>query len=266
LTFIIINYYSIILLSLKKNFPLIELFLLLFNNIMDSLTPQSYTIEETEEIEELTIRFYKDRFRVLLILYFFGYELQPNERKGYAKAFKSEVKIQALDFLIRNPDYLAYELLALAESDPEINKDEVKKIVKKIFGDNEPTIRRMEMERFFYGAYEDIDNIISFLKSINFIDFDSKRRTDGTVASKIYYVSEAAIEKIEKGLKNMPSIQWYFDRCVLIKRFFGDTLGSDLKISQYKVEEYKNTLYKTYISSITDKVKEMYQKFYGEEL
>ncbi|WP_192822103.1 hypothetical protein [Rufibacter sp. LB8] len=228
--------------------------------------PKGFTAITSNDLEDVAIRFYKDRFRVLLILYFFAEDIPTDKKKGYTKAFKSEVKIQALDFLIRNPDYLAYELLVLAENDPCIDKAEVKGIVKMIFSNNEPIIRRVEMERFFYGAYEDIDNIVAFLKSIGFIDFESQKRIDGRVANKVYYVSDLAIDRIEKSLSQMPSIQWYFDRCTLLKRFFGEVTGSELKISQYKVEEYKNTLYKTYISEITEKVKEMYQDFYGEKL
>lgn len=221
---------------------------------------------EDIDTDELLVKYYKDRFRVLMILYFFSQDLEPDEKPGYTKVFKSEVKIQALDFLIRNPDYLAYELLTLSNDDPEINRQEVKRIVKQIFGNDEPTIRRVEMERFFYGAYEDIDNIIAFLHGIGFVDFESKRRTDGRVGNKMYYISNNAVDKIQNNLKGIVSINWYFDRCALIKKFFADASGSELKISQYKIDEYKNTLYKTYISEITEKVKEMYFNNYGETL
>ena len=64
------------------------------------------------------------------------------------------MNIQKLDFLLRNPDYFAYELLHYAREN-QTQKDEVKQLVKEIFNSNEPELRRLEMEKFFFGAYED---------------------------------------------------------------------------------------------------------------
>ena len=128
------------------------------------------------ELEE-HVRIYKDRLRIFLILFYFSDDYSSIEHPDFKKNFKSEVRIQKIDFLIRNPDYLAYELLLLADKEP-IHKPEIFFIVKSIYSNLEPTLRRLEMERFFFGAYEDIDDVIGFLKSINFIDFTSKKSTD----------------------------------------------------------------------------------------
>ncbi|MGL5277253.1 hypothetical protein [Myroides sp.] len=124
--------------------------------------------------EHNNIRIYKDRIRIFLILYFFSEDYSDSSRPFCKKLFKSEVRIQKIDFLIRNPDYLAFELLNIAKRDSE-KSSEIKSIVLEIFNSKEPIIRRLEMERFFFGAYEDIDDVIGFLKSIDFIDFTSKK-------------------------------------------------------------------------------------------
>jgi len=216
-----------------------------------------------EEVEK--IRSYKDRLRIFLILFSFAEDYYDHEKPSLKKLFKSEVKIQKIDFLLRNPDYLAFELLNIAKRDA-VSKPDIKQIVKDIFGNNEPTIRRLEMERFFFGAYEDIDDVIGFLKSIGFIDFSSKKSADLKTIEKHYFITDLAIHKFETIIPQLPSLKWYVDRCLLIKRFFGDLTGTQLKVSQYQIEEYRDTSYKNYIGSIKDTVLEEFSNTYHEQL
>jgi DNA-binding PadR family transcriptional regulator len=179
--------------------------------------------------------------------------------------FKSEVRIQKIDFLIRNPDYLAYELLIIAKQQSSL-KIEIKKIVKSILEEKEPLIRRLEMERFFYGAYEDIDDVIAFLKSIGFVEFSSKKSRDLRTIEKHYYITDLAIENFENKKDKMDALKWYINRCDIIRTYFGDLKGTDLKVSQYKIDEYRNTSYNDYISSIYSMVLDQYQNLYKESL
>jgi hypothetical protein len=124
--------------------------------------------------EATLIRQYQDRIRIFLLLLCFSNEHEdPNfpERK---KIFESELRIQKLDFLLRNPDYFSYELLHYAREN-DSKRNEIKILVKEIFNSKEPELRRLEMEKFFFGAYEDIDDVIAFLSSIDFIHFVSEK-------------------------------------------------------------------------------------------
>ena len=215
--------------------------------------------------EEELIRFYKDRLRIFLILFFFSEEYSDPENNTLKKVFKSEIRIQAIDFLLRNPDYFAYELLNLTK-EGKIDAAEVQPIIKQIFRDKEPTIRRLEMEIFLFGAYEDIDDVISFLTSVDLIEYRSKVQTDMKVTGKEYYITEHAIDKVDKNLQSMESVQWYIQRCELIKKYFGKITGSQLKISQHKIDEYHNTTHGEHIKSITELVKNEYQEQFGEVL
>lgn len=87
---------------------------------------------------------YRSKLRILLILYFFSEEIKgEKEKKSHIKQFKSEVRIQKIDFLIRYPDYLAAELLELIElGKDDKDVDEIKNVIVSIFKENEPELRR----------------------------------------------------------------------------------------------------------------------------
>jgi len=214
---------------------------------------------------ESKIRQFKDRLRIFLILNYFSDDYNDPAHPLYKKLFKSEVKIQKIDFLIRNPDYLAYELLNIARMDPG-KSAEIKPIVKDIFASKEPVIRRLEMERFFFGAYEDIDDVISFLKSVGFIDFSSKKAADFRTIEKYYFVTDTGLSKIQATIPGLSSINWYIERCELIRKYFGDLTGTQLKVAQYQIKAYRDTTYNTYIGSIQESVKNEFLNFYGEPL
>jgi hypothetical protein len=110
---------------------------------------------------------------------------------GLYGEFRTEVKIQALDFLLRYPDFFACELIKVLDERPGIDQREIELIVKGIFKDSEPEIRTEEMQKFFHGAYESIDDAIAYLFSIGFIKYSSRRRVDGKEFDKIYWTTES---------------------------------------------------------------------------
>ncbi len=211
------------------------------------------------------IRIYKDRIRIFLILYYFSEEYSSAENPELVRVFKSEVKVQKIDFLLRNPDYLSYELLNIARNDNS-KANQIKTKISEIFGNGEPTIRRLEMERFFFGAYEDIDDVIGFLCSVGFIKFESSKSVDMKSINKSYYITQHAMSKMNELEKSASYLQWYIERCNLIKTYFGDLTGNQLKVRQYSIEEYKNTSYKEYIQDVQDNVRVEFFSMYGEEL
>lgn len=215
--------------------------------------------------EDENIRTYKDRLRIFLILFIFSETYSDPDLPNIRRIFKSEQRIQKIDFLLRNPDYLSYELLNIAKKDTSL-KDEICDVVKNIFDNKEPIFKRLEMERFFFGAYEDIDNVIAFLKSIDFIDFSSKKRIDLKTIEKKYFITQCAIDKYDSTIKTLPTILWYVDRCNLIKKYFGNLNGSQLRIAQYTIPEYRNTSYHEYINDIQKTVKLEFNKLYSMDL
>ena len=206
---------------------------------------------------------FRDRLRIIVILYTFCDRENNTDNFG---VFRTEIKIQALDFLLRYPDFLSIELMDLMESDVLINRDDIKQIIKDIYENKEPDIRVEEMEKFFHGAYESIDDVIAYLVSIDFIKHDSKKRSDGKTYDKHYYITHECANKIVNNLKEIPSVKWYFDRCDLIKRFFNHFSGTDLKTRQYRYTEYSTISYKGLIQNINEKVKIKCNEKFNQQL
>ncbi len=211
------------------------------------------------------IRLYKDRIRIFLIIYFFSEEFHDSTNLNLVRVLYTETRIQKIDFLLRNPDYFALELLNLLPTKKH-NRNQIKNVIIDIFKNREPEIRRLEMEKFFFGAYEDIDDVIAFLESYGFIVFKSKRNIELNVIDKQYYVTKYAKEKTDKVLSEMDSLKWYIDRCEQIKQYLGDYTGTQLKNMQYEEETYRNTSYKEFIADVQEKVKTIFKREFGENL
>jgi hypothetical protein len=71
-------------------------------------------------------------------------------------AVRSELRLQALDFWPRNPDYLADELVTEVEAgrvDPSYLD-----VASSLLTDSESLLRHYPMPRWLYGAYEPLDD------------------------------------------------------------------------------------------------------------
>lgn len=216
-------------------------------------------------MEQQNIEINKDRIRIFLILYFCSEEHSDSSTPDFKRLFESEVKLQKLDFWVRNPDYLSYALLDIAEQE-SLRSQEIKDIVLKVFENREPEIRKDEMEKFLYGAYEDIDNAIAFLDAVGLIKFYSKKAADLRTIEKKYYITDLGVNKIINNLPNLPFLKWYEERCLLIKKYFGDKNGTQLKDIQYQVEAYTKTSYGQLIPNISHLVKEKFKDLYKEKI
>ncbi len=212
---------------------------------------------------QASLRKFRDRLRIIIILYTFCERLADGA-DTYG-VFHTEIKIQALDFLLRYPDFLSLELMDLMDHDTS-NTDEIKRTIEKIYQNQEPEIRVEEMEKFFHGAYESIDDAVAYLISVGFIQHDSKKRTDGKTYDKNYFITKQCADKIESHLKSIPTVKWYFDRCELIKKYFNKFSGSELKTRQYRYTEYSEVSYKSHIQNINDRVKIAFNERFLEQL
>lgn len=201
---------------------------------------------------------YRERLRILLILYFFSEPFDNSLKPTFTRIFRSEVKIQKIDFLIRYPSYLCYELMRLYEEKGSPNFDDLREIIKTIFDHQEPQLRTDEMVRFFYGAYEELDDILSFLKMVGLVDVSSRKNTGLRDIQKEYFLTKYGVDKIENSLYELPAARWYFDRCDLIRQYFGDLSGNAFRNRQYDIEVYRETPLGSYIADIEHLVKKKY--------
>ena len=105
---------------------------------------------------------HRDAIRILFILNAGGMPLVDPNDPTVAKIFKGEARLHAFDFWMRNPDYLASELLDGYEA---TGNADYRQAAEAIFESDEPDLRRIPMIRYLFGAYERLDDALSLLRS-----------------------------------------------------------------------------------------------------
>ncbi len=187
--------------------------------------------------------------RLLALLVHGAAAVEPPGPSGEVGFFKGEARLNALMFWLRNPDYLAEELLDLHEStsDPTLLEQ-----VARMLVDEEPVLRRDAMPKWRYGAYEPIDDPMAILTSFGLVRTVMKLAGPKR-AENDFLVFPRAYE-LAVGLAGNPAYAWYSDRMTLVLLVAGDRGGTALKVHQYKQFEYKNTQSSQLIRPITERV------------
>ena len=132
---------------------------------------------------------YRNAIRLLFILVNCSDSFSDENEPEYSQIFRGKAKLYAMDFWIRYPDYLAYELLTIIENE---GKTKYLKDVQSILDNEEPDLRKIPMIRFRFGAYEDLNNTLSVLVSKGLIKPDGNKSSTG-IQQHFYLVSKKAI-------------------------------------------------------------------------
>jgi hypothetical protein len=194
---------------------------------------------------------YRDALRLLYILVAGSSPLPDNHESGAVAIFKGEKRLHAFDFWMRNPDYLAEELLDLYERTSEARfLDEAIGILDA----EEPDIRRFPMIRWKFGAYEPLDDTLSVLVCRKLIKITGRKSPDRVLETS-YLISSSAITLTQRIVVEFPPLAWYAQRAKLVAEIAGDSGGAALKDRQYKKEEYAETQWGGMIPAITSKVR-----------
>jgi hypothetical protein len=193
---------------------------------------------------------YRDAVRLLHILVTGAEPLTPPHLSGAEGILRGEVKLHAYDFWIRNPDYLAEELLDLyVATGVRRYLDEA----EAILASEEPDIRRLPMIRYRFGAYERLDDTLSLLKSRDLVRVIGTKsgvkvdEWDFLVMPRAYHL--AADIEVE-----FPVLGWYRERAALVHEVAGGRSGSALKKRQYQQADYAETELGGVIPSIAPRV------------
>lgn len=196
----------------------------------------------------------QDALRLLFTLDACGTPAVPGRDPPEAVAVvHSQMKLQALDFWMRNPDYLANELLTEYETSKDAS---FLHAARAILESDEPDLRRYPMVRYLYGAYEPLDDALSVLRAPELISIQRHGNpAQGVVTEHVFYLLRRGRETIARILSDYPDLSWYSDRSQLVAKVAGSTPGSRLKERQYKQIEYESTRLTSRIGSITEKVK-----------
>jgi hypothetical protein len=193
------------------------------------------------EAEPVTSR-EQDAVRILLLLDGAGEPAGEAERgqSGLGTAVcvvRTTVRLQKLDFWLRNPDYLADELLNEYESSGE---EPLLQLAAAILDSEEPEVRRYPMLRHHFGAWESVDNALAVLRSAGL----AARRRRGTIdriRQSDYYLLEAGRRVARDIVGAEPVFRYYVDRVDLVVRLADGLGGTQLKRRQYLQREYVET-------------------------
>ncbi|MFC4071302.1 hypothetical protein [Actinoplanes subglobosus] len=163
---------------------------------------------------------------------------------------ESQVRLQKLDFWVRNPDYLADELITEFErtSDPELLEQ-----AHDILHSDEPHVRRYPMTRFLFGAYEPLDDALAVLRSADLV-VRRRHGSPGRVQRHDYYLTRTGRDTADRVLDQAPEFEYFVERTRFVARLFDGLRGTQLKDRQYQQDEYRDTVIGSTIDSIATRV------------
>lgn len=170
--------------------------------------------------------------------------------------------LQALDFWVRNPDYLANELLNRYESD----RDEADlTLARQILGSDEPEIRSYPMLRHFFGAYEPLDEALAVLATPGLV-FVRRQGGGGKTTLWSYYLTAVGRRVAENAIAEVPALLYYVDRTQLVVDLAAGRRGTALKDIQYLQAEYADAAFGRLIASIAPRTRLRLQELTGSRL
>ena len=194
--------------------------------------------------------YFIDAIRLLFVLTI-GSEPSRVKTSGEIAVFSGETRLNAWDFWMRYPDYLADELI---ERYDVTGDDDMLARAEKIFIDDEPDQRRLVMIRYRFGAYEKHDDALAVLVSRGLIGIGGRKDVD-RVRETEFLIFQEAFDLCSQIVKDEPVLTWYRDRAALVNLIAASRRGSALKKRQYERIEYANTLLGGEIPSIESDVK-----------
>lgn len=184
---------------------------------------------------------------------------------GTASVVRSELRLQATDFWLRNPDYLADEFITMVDSGAV--DDSYLKVAQELLEDAEPDLRYYPMPKWLHGAYEPLDDAFSLLETYG-LATAVRRGTPGQNVVQTQFLLTSAGATAVGELAKDPVLGWYSKQARLVALVAGDDVGSRLKERQYLQATYANTELGLNIASIADRVRvrlAMYEATEGEE-
>lgn len=198
----------------------------------------------------------QDAVRILLLLDGAGEPVDDAERAlpglGNAVcAVRTTVRLQKLDFWLRNPDYLADELL----NDYETSREEpLLAMAASILDSEEPEVRRYPMLRHKFGAWENIDNAMAVLRGAG-LAARKRRGTIERVRQSDFYLLDEGRRVARDIVAAEPVFQYYVERVDLVVRLADGLGGTQLKKRQYLQREYADTPLREHISTVAPRAR-----------
>jgi hypothetical protein len=170
---------------------------------------------------------------------------------------ESQVRLQKLDFWVRNPDFVANELINEYEAG---GGSDLLDQAQAIIDSDEPDVRRYPMMRFLFGAYEPLDDALAVLWSAHLV-VRRKRGSAGRIQRHDYYLTRSGRDTADRIVRDIPVFAYFAERTRLVARLADGHRGTQLKDRQYRQEEYRNTVIGDRIATIAPRVRERLRKY-----
>lgn len=206
-------------------------------------------------VEGRTTSIYQDAVRLLLLITQAAEPLPtppPEDVPADAVAvLHSQVLLQKLDFWLRNPDYLADELISRYGRDG--NWEDLG-LARQILESDEPEVRSYQMLRHLFGAYEPLDEALSVLRTPGLV-IRRKRGVPGRTFQHDYYLTASGHAVAQKIVESVPELGYYAQRAKLVADLAVGRRGSALRDIQYLQPEYADAEIGTRIVGIADRAR-----------
>lgn len=201
----------------------------------------------------------QDAVRLLLLIHTAA---EPLEQPISADAppnsvavLRSQVLLQKLDFWVRNPDYLADELLTRFENEGD-ERDLA--MAGDILDSDQPEVRSYPMLRHLFGAYEPLDEALAVLAAPGLV-LRRRRGVPGHVTQHDYYLTSAGRTNAEAIVATAPAFGYYVERTRLVVDLAAGKRGSALRDIQYLQAEYADAQLGSYIAGISERARKRLQ-------
>ena len=193
--------------------------------------------------------------RVLILLDVLGTPVGSTcDVEGAVAVVSSLIRLQKLDFWLRNPDYLADELLTEFEQGL-VPLELISSHVFRMLSGDAPRLHTYPMERYIYGAYEFIDDALAVLKLYEQIEH-RRAAASGALSRRDYFLLQRGRDTIAAMIAEIPELDWYVQQATAIGLVADAAMGATAKRRQYLQTEYADTAHGDVIPSILDRVRE----------
>ena len=216
-----------------------------------------------------------DAARLLLILDQFAVSVQEGDqhlpfypKHDVERHFTPEYYLQKLDFLLRYPGYLAYELAELhrLRVDAAHDGQEVKGLIRAVLRDREPELLTLPFRKFWRGAYERLDDVEAwwYARELVYTALEPKGESR---PQKHYFLTARASSESKRLVADVSHARWYAERLRLIHRFFGGLSAARIKELQYRHEAYRQAQLNEVIPDLpAEEIEQNFADVFGEDL
>ncbi|WP_182263103.1 hypothetical protein [Rhodococcus sp. UFZ-B548] len=189
--------------------------------------------------------------RILALLRVCGEVTGGNDPAGMVQVIRSEKRLQALNFWLVNPDYLADEVITAVDKDAlDVS---YLAIAEGLLNDPEPALHHYPTPKWFYGAYERIDDAFSLLASYGLAKV-RRRGVPPKRSNNQFFLSEDGA-RVADEMAATTILDWYSKQAELVHLVAGRDSGTRLKERQYDQETYAEARWGNPIASIEEQVR-----------